>query len=225
MLSGIHNVMYFIHVKINPTGPAGKTAGSAKPFERLSNNQLQQELRSREEYNFGSTKPQLIQNLKATLRGAQHLPSLLLLNPSQSLSEMNLEHYTILDCEPLHDLKGHIQNVFDELPGKLNKALAGEVKALLDTDLGKDMKTGGDYRLTAIHLLTLLRKRTVQPDILLLLQTLVEISELLYADDSKRTARTILRLYNLTWLHFHSVTSKNVWHLPPCTNTTCSSSI
>lgn len=106
-----------------------------------------------------------------------------------------------------------------------NKALAGEVKALIDTDLGKDMKTGGDYRLTAIHLLTLLRKRTVQPDILLLLQTLVEISELLYADDSKRTARTILRLYNLTWLHFHSVTSKNVWHLPPCTNTTCSSSI
>lgn len=114
MLSGIHNVMYFIHVKINPIGPAGKTAGSAKPFERC-NNQLQQELRSREEYNFGSTKRQLIQNLKATLRGAQRLPSLFLLNPTQSLSEMNLEHYTILDCEPLHDLKGHIQNVFDEL--------------------------------------------------------------------------------------------------------------
>ena len=44
-----------------------------------------------------------------------------------------------------------------ELPRKFNKALAGEVKALIDTDLGKNMITGGDYRLTAIHLLTLVR--------------------------------------------------------------------
>lgn len=86
------------------------------------------------------------------------MPSLLLLNPTQSLSEINLEHYTVLDCEPLHDIKGPIQNVFDKLPGKLNKGLAGEVKAPIDTDLVNDMKAGGDYRLTAIYLLTLLGK-------------------------------------------------------------------
>lgn len=111
----------------------------------------------------------------------------ILLSPTKKLSEINLEHYTILDCEPLHDLKGHIQNVLDELPGKLEKTLAVEVKALIDTDLGKDMRTGGDYRLTAIHLLSLLQKRTTQPEILQLVQSLVEISELLYADDSKRS--------------------------------------
>ena len=114
------------------------------------------------------------------------------------MSDMNLEHYTILDCEPLHDLKGHLQNLLDELPKVLNKALGTEVKALLDTDLGKDMKTGGDYRLASIHLLTLLKKRTSQIDILHLIQTIVKISEILYADDNKRTPRSVLRLYNLT---------------------------
>ena len=104
-------------------------------------------------------------------------------------------------------MKGHIQNLLEELPGKLNKAFAGEVRALIDTNLGKDMKTGGDYRLTMIHLLTHLRKRTVQPEILLLVQSLVEISELLYAVDSKRSPKSILSLYNLTWLHFEVVVS------------------
>ncbi len=99
-------------------------------------------------------------------------------------------------------MKGHLQNLFDELPAVLDKKLAKEVKALLDVDLGKDMKTGGDYRLTAIHLLTLLRKRKSPPKVLLLLETIVEISELLYADDSKRSPKTVLRLYNSTWLHF-----------------------
>ena len=168
----------------------------------MTNQQLQQELRARKEYNFGKTKADLIQSLKSTLRGAQRVPSLLLLNPTQMLSDMNLDHYTILDCEPLHDLKGHIQNIFDELPKLLNKTLSVEVKAVLDTDLGKDMKTGGDYRLASIHLLALLQKRTPQHEILHLIQTLVEISEIFYADDSKRSPRSVLRLYNLTWVHF-----------------------
>ena len=147
-------------VNITFTGPCGRQAANAKPFEKLTNQQIQQELRAREEYNFGKTKPQLVQSLKSTLRGAQRIPSLLLLNPTQRLSEINLQHYTILDCEPLHDLKGHIYNIFDELPSLLDKPLAVEVKALLDTDMGKDMKTGGDYRLASIHLLTLLQRRT-----------------------------------------------------------------
>ena len=117
---------------------------------------------------------------------------------------MNLNDYTVLDCEPLHDMKGHLENLFEELPNckLLNKKIAGEVKGVLDVDLGKDMKTGGDYRLAAIHLLILLKKRTTPPKILLMLETIVDISELLYADDSKRCPKSVLRLYNSTWIHF-----------------------
>ena len=176
-------------------GPAGRKLGSAKPFERLTNSQIRDELRSREEFDFGNTKSELVQTLKTTLHGVQRVPSLLLLNPSETLSELNLDCYTILDCEPLHDMKGHIQNIFEEITPKLDRILRAEVKALINTDLGKDMKTGGDYRLTAIHLLALLKKRNPAYEVLILIQTLVEISELLYADDSKRSPKSILRLY------------------------------
>ncbi len=117
-----------------------------------------------------------MQTLKGTLCDAQRVPTLLLLNPGQTLTDLNLKDYTVLDCEPLLDMKGHLQNLFDELPAVLDKKLAGEVKAFLDVDLGKDMKTGGDYRLTAIHVLTLLRKRKPTTKVLLLLETIVNIS-------------------------------------------------
>ena len=49
-------------------------------------------------------------------------------------------------------------------------------------------------------LLALLKGRA-DGDIVLLIQSIVEISELLYANDDKRNNVTILRLHNLTWLH------------------------
>lgn len=167
----------------------------------MNNRELQQELRLRNKFVFGRTKADLIQCLRSTLCGAQRVPSLLLMNPTQSLMTSNLKEYTVLDCEPLHDLKGHIQNVFDELPAILTKPLQSEVKMLIETDLGKDMKTGGDYRLAAVHLLTLLRKRNV-PKILQLVETLVHISQILYANEGERSMKLVLRLYNLTWVHF-----------------------
>lgn len=56
--------------------------------------------------------------LKGILKRVQHVPSLLLLNPTGELSDLNLEQYTVLDCEPLHDLKGHF-NMYKELPDLL----------------------------------------------------------------------------------------------------------
>ena len=103
----------------------------------------------------------------------------------------------MLDCQPLHDLKGHIQNVFDEQPAILTKPLGSEVKMLIETDLGKDMKTGGDYQLAAVHLLMLLRKGDVEK-ILQLVETLVHLSQILYANGCERSMKLVLRLYNLT---------------------------
>ena len=45
------------------TGPSGRKPGKAKPFERLSNSQIQVELRNREKYDFGNTKAELIESL------------------------------------------------------------------------------------------------------------------------------------------------------------------
>ena len=64
----------------------------------------------------------------------------------------------MLDCEPLHDLKGHLANLFTELPFVIDdQSLATECKQMIDIHLSKANVTGADYRLAAIHLLALLR--------------------------------------------------------------------
>ena len=185
------------------TGKYGKQPGIIRPFERLTNDQLKEELRARELYDFGSTKADTRQSLNEALRGVQRVPSLLLNSPVENIRTLNLENYTILECEPLHNLKGHLSNVFAILPTILGKELAASCKTLLNIDLfQKDTKRGFDCRLTAIHLLSLLKRSPATPNkVLQLIQTIVIISEILYADDTKRSPQTVLKLYNSTFLH------------------------
>ena len=76
----------------------------------------------------------------------------------KTLGEINLQHYSVLECEPLHDLKGHLKNLFEILPEMLDKEISLEVSEVLEVDLSKEKKTGTDYRLAAMHLLALLRR-------------------------------------------------------------------
>lgn len=66
----------------------------------------------------------------------------------------------------------------------------------------KETKRGGDYRITIIRLLALLRRKLTPPKVLQLIETAVTISDLLYMEETNRSPRTILRFYNATWLHF-----------------------
>ncbi len=65
----------------------------------------------------------------------------------------------------------------------------------------KEKAKGSDYRLAAVLILLRLNEHLVDGNPLLLMQTIVEISEFLYSSDHKRTPRQILWLFNLTWLH------------------------
>ena len=112
----------------------GKHPGVLKPFEQLNAQELQEELRARNVYHSGKTKKDLLEILKEKLRGSQRVPTLLLLNPTQSLESLHLQHYTILDSEPLHDIKGHLANLFTELPYVLESSVretCQRIKALL----------------------------------------------------------------------------------------------
>jgi hypothetical protein len=53
---------------------------------------------------------------KPTQQYPSHRIPTMLLNSEQCPSQLNLQHYTILDCEPLHDIKGHFLNLLSELP-------------------------------------------------------------------------------------------------------------
>ena len=100
----------------------------------MNTEQLQQELRARNVCHIHTTK--------SKLQDVQQVPTLLLDNPTQLLSDLNLQHYIILDCEPLHDLKGHLANLFRELPFVIDdQSLATECKQMIDIHLSKDKVT------------------------------------------------------------------------------------
>ena len=184
------------------TSKHGKQPGVLKPFEQLNAEQLQEELRARNVYHTGKTKKDLSEILKETLRGSQRVPTLLLLNPTQSLESLHLQHYTILDSEPLHDIKGHLANLFTELPYVLEGSVRDTCQRIIDSNLKKEKVKGADLRLTAIQVyLYLLANHDESSQVLLLLQTAVQISEILYLPASKRTPKRVLQLYNVVWLH------------------------
>ena len=155
--------------------------------------------------------------LTQILEGAQRVPSILVLNPIQSLSELNLSQYEILDCEPLHDIKGHLSNILPEIPHLLPEPLKSECQQILDTTLTQNRAI---LRVAAIKFHLKLIKSKANKDVKQLVETIVRISEILYMPDLKRCPKTVLRLYNLTWLHhelcrelIHSPKTQTVTHL------------
>ena len=126
------------------------------------------------------------------------------LDPQQSLAQLYLEDYTVLDSEPLHDLKGHFLHVCRD-----TFLFTGEERTMCEDILAahKDTMTGAKYRVCMIEFYLYLLKRPVSRDILVLIKTAVRISELLYMNDTERNTRNILRLYNCTWLH-HELCNK-----------------
>ena len=55
--------------------------------------------------------------------------------------------------------------------------------------------------MAAIKLLAKLNDQDIDPLLLALVSTIVRVSEILYSGDSKRTPKSLLQLYNLTWYH------------------------
>ena len=184
-------------------GKFGNKPGCLKPLDNLKVADLRKELQTRGVQTQGMLKPQLLSTLTDILQGAQRVPTLLTLYPTQPLSSLNLNKYEVLDCEPLHDLKGHLYNLLPEIPNLLQPPLSSECQLLLDTTLPKQKVSGAFLRVAAIKLLIKLQNHSIHVDKLLLalLNTIVRVSELLYSYDQIRSPKTILQLYNVTWYH------------------------
>ena len=125
-------------------------------------------------------------------------------NPTQSLSQLHLASYTILDSEPLHDLKGHLINLLTELPHILtgeSKTLVTELLSHILFSKKQNGYSGSDLRVALIETNNLLQSQHVEEELKLLLITAVKISERLYSLCDTRTPKTVLQLYNCAWLH------------------------
>ena len=96
----------------------------------------------------------------------------------------------------LHDIKGHMSNVFAELKHKAAGTPAQEIEKIKQTTLAKGTLRCVDYRKATILLCEAMNRTSKDYNLIQLASTAAEISEILYATNDKRSPRTILRLYN-----------------------------
>ena len=179
--------------QIATQGKWGKRPGELKPFDQLRVQQLGEELHACGNFETDKCKDVLEATLKSTLRGVQRVPTIMLLNPTGKLSDLNLDEYAILDCEPLHDLKGHLINMCKELPylltGDVTKSCGDIIAATVS-----DKMTCADHRVLILQLYLHLRQEKSSKCILNLLETAIRISQILYLPAEERTPRRILQL-------------------------------
>ena len=117
------------------------------------------------------------------------------------LTELCLENYEVSPVEPLHDLKGHLSNIIEELRVTLTGEVKEKVDIIVGSVLGKETLRGSDYRKGSILILKMLQEFTPNSPLTTLLSTAVEMTELLYCDPTKRRSQSVLRLHNITFVH------------------------
>ena len=84
----------------------------------------------------------------------------------------------------------------------LSGDIKGECEQIIKCNTKKEKVSCADFRLTAIQVYLKLRQElTTQDPILLLMETAVRISDILYLYASSRSPKRVLELYNCTWLH------------------------
>ena len=167
------------------------------PMNNLRIQELWTELGKRGLFTTGKKKPQLEKELDELRRGITNVPALLQGVPEMPLTELCLENYEVSPVEPLHDLKGHLSNIIEELRVTLTGEVKEKVDIIVGSVLGKETLRGSDYRKGSILILKMLQEFTPNSPLTTLLSTAVE-TELLYCDPTKRTSKSVLRLHNIT---------------------------
>lgn len=128
-------------------------------------------------------------------------PALLQPTPDSQLASILLEQYEVSPVEPLHDFKGHMSNFFEELPKHVSKPVVAEIEKVKTVAFGKDTLRCVDYRKAVVLLSKALHQTCRDKGIVQIVDTMVEICEIMYADPDRRCPRSILRLHNLTFIH------------------------
>ena len=142
---------------------------------------------------------ELRQMLEHEMKGTQRLPALLFDSEKYKMEEIGMESYEVLPVEPLHTIKEHIKNLFQEIPRHLNKSERALFERGLEVVFAENqLKRGCDYR-KALLQLSLYIDGKIDSRYCDLLLSLCEIQEIFYSNE--RTPALVLHLYNLTFMH------------------------
>ena len=114
-------------------GPVGKRNSlrktkNIKPLQNLTSAELMEELIGRGILRKEILKKETKQRLAKELHGIQRVPAMLFNCPDEDLEKLNLQTYEIFQHEGLHDVAGHIENLFEELPMQVETSAEPQIK-------------------------------------------------------------------------------------------------
>ena len=170
-------------------------------MDNLKIQELRTELEKRGLSTSRKRKPELEKDFDKLRRGIVNVPALLQGVPETPLADLSLDKYEVSPVEPLHDVKGHLSNLIDELRVLLTGEAKERVDVIVTSVLGKETLRGSDYRKGAILMLKGLQDVMPDSSVTTILSTAVEMTELMYSDPTKRTQQSVLRLHNLAFVH------------------------
>ena len=141
------------------------------PMDNLKIQELRTELWKRSLSTAGKKKPQLEKEFDELRRGITNVPALLQGVPEMTLTELCLDSYEVSPVEPIHDLKGHLSNIIEELRVTLTGEVKEKVDIIVGSVLGKEILRGSDYRKGSILILKTLQEVTPNSPLTTLLST------------------------------------------------------
>ena len=183
-------------------GKANSIKGNINPLKNLPKHALKEEILSRNIKKNFTTKKELAHLLRNELQGCSRVPVLLKNDPLHGLGNLQLSKYEIASLEPMHDIGGHIHNIFDELSYHLNSNDIETFKEVLETTLKQKQIQRNIDRRKSLLLITAHLDGKINNKVVRLLKTLVEIQRILYLRENERTPQEILRLHNSCFQHF-----------------------
>ena len=171
------------------------------PLDNMRVHELRVELEKRGLATAGKKRQELEKDFDELRRGIVNVPALLQGCPETNVGHLCLDKYEISPVEPLHDVKGHLSNLIDEIRPLLKGEAKKRVDVIANSVLGKETLRCSDYRKGAILMLKALQETIPDSPLTAMLSTAVEITELLYSRQENRTKQSVLRLHNLAFVH------------------------
>ena len=131
------------------------------------------------------------------MKGKQRVSALLFNQPQANLEDLGLDRYEVLPTELLHDISHHIENFLTEIPHHLSSVHGNIIKDVKSALQDKECNRGVDYRAAIIKVAGYAEQTgKFPPEVMQLINSLVEMQGILYAPDRERTPALILRYYN-----------------------------
>lgn len=150
--------------------------------------ELQTELRLRGVATEGKRKPELVELFDDLRKGIVNVPALLQGTPEASLTSLGLEMYEIAPTEPLHDIKGYLSNLIEELLKVATGKLLEKLEGIRQTVLGRDTIRCSDCRKAVILIVKTLNEFGSNRDLTEVFKTAAELTELLYSRESAHSS-------------------------------------